>query len=93
MSSIPDEVRHSFSFDPTLLSGGSQAVEKDEQAYADADEYMKINPEEDEDLGSSSLSKELKQMVRTTTDTQRRKRLCNASVKKHALTCTLHFDF
>jgi hypothetical protein len=65
MSGIPDEVRRNFSFDPTLLSGGTHAVEKTEQAYADADEYMKIkDDDEEEDIGSSSLSKELKQMVR-----------------------------
>ena len=63
---LPESVRRNFSFDPTLLAGGSQAVEKNEQIYAGADEYMRAHHDssEEEDIGESSLSQELAQMVR-----------------------------
>lgn len=62
---IPDAVRKSFSFDPTLLTGGTHAVDKAEQMYAGADEYMRgpaSEAEDQEEIGASSLSKELKEM-------------------------------
>ena len=60
---VPEEVRRNFSFEPTLLSGGVHAVEKAEQMYAGADEYMRTGgDDEDDEIGASSLSKELKQM-------------------------------
>jgi hypothetical protein len=61
---VPEEVRKAFNFDPTLLSGGVHAVEKTEQMYAGADEYMRTGDNDDgeDDIGASSLSKELKQM-------------------------------
>ncbi len=63
MQSLPSSVRANFSFDPSLLSGGSQAADGTTEMYADADDYMKAGAGgEDEDIGSSSLSQELKQL-------------------------------
>lgn len=63
---VPDAVKQSFSFEPTLLQGGSQSVEKNEQIYAGADDYMRAGAsgsgDDDDDLGSSSLSQELAQL-------------------------------
>ena len=65
---VPDAVKQGFSFDPTLLQGGSQSVEKNEQIYAGADDYMRAGSggaggdDDDLDLDSSSLSQELAQL-------------------------------
>lgn len=64
LQSVSESARRNFSFDPTLLSGGSQASDHNEEIYADADSYMKVpqGGEDEDDLGSSSLSRELHQL-------------------------------
>jgi len=60
LRALPESIRRNFSFEPTLLRGGTQAVDRIETAYAGADEYMKGGG--DDVTGVSSLSKQLKEM-------------------------------
>lgn len=89
LASIPDSVRRSFSFDPTLLSGGSSAVEKSEQIVAGAEEYMKVTDGDEHEQETSSLSKQLKEMVSITRACSIRKRLLQSLYSQS----TMRFSF